>query len=404
MKKLYYDKTENTDCVSIFVKDAEVIPAGTTVSSMGIKNKNKEYQKFSEEYDINFIFDDNIPEIDFYAVPQVDVFAFDSKGGFFAAVGGITDLDGTEPVCYIDNNRKCFIIADSMRSFLKLASCWQKNMVPDEEITFFSTKKEAVKELEFIRSYEAVLNRITGEYQKILGDKLVGIYVHGSIAFGCFHWETGDIDFIVIIRDLLTLEEKEELIQVLLDLQEAAPPKGLEMSVVLDKYCNPFVYPTPFELHFSNMHKESCRNNLKKYCQEMYGTDKDLAAHFTVILAVGRVLCGEDIPAVFGKVPRENYLDSIRSDIENAADEIRENPVYFILNLCRVLVFMEEDTVVSKEQGGKWALRKLPEIYRPVIKKALRNYFGSGAFRAEERELKEFAEYMLGEIQAVSRS
>lgn len=326
MKKLYYDKTENTDCVSIFVKDAEVIPAGTTVSSMSIKNKNKEYQKFSEEYDINFIFDDNIPEIDFYAVPQVDVFAFDSKGGFFAAVGGITDLDGTEPVCYIDNNRKCFIIADSMRSFLKLASCWQKNMVPDEEITFFSTKKEA------------------------------------------------------------------------------APPKGLEMSVVLDKYCNPFVYPTPFELHFSNMHKESCRNNLKKYCQEMYGTDKDLAAHFTVILAVGRVLCGEDIPAVFGKVPRENYLDSIRSDIENAADEIRENPVYFILNLCRVLVFMEEDTVVSKEQGGKWALRRLPELYHPVIKKALRNYFGSGAFRAEERELKEFAEYMLGEIQAVSRS
>ncbi len=168
MKKLYYDKTENTDCVSIFVKDAEVIPAGTTVSSMSIKNKNKEYQKFSEEYDINFIFDDNIPEIDFYAVPQVDVFAFDSKGGFFAAVGGITDLDGTEPVCYIDNNRKCFIIADSMRNFLKLASCWQKNMVPDEEITFFSTKKEAVKELEFIRSYEAVLNRITGEYQKFL--------------------------------------------------------------------------------------------------------------------------------------------------------------------------------------------------------------------------------------------
>lgn len=400
MKKLYYDRTENTDCVSIFVKDAKVIPAGTTVSSMSIKSKNEEYRKFSDKYDIHFIFDDNIPEIDFYAVPQVDIFAFDSKGGFFAAAGGITDVDGTEPVCYIDNNRKCFIIADCMRNFLESASCWRKNMVPDKEIAFFPAKKEAEKEYEFIYSYEAVLNRIAGKYQKILGDKLIGIYVHGSIAFGCFHWETSDIDFIVVIKKLLTLEEKEELIQVLLDLEEAVPPKGLEMSVVLDKYCNPFVYPTPFELHFSNMHKESCRNNLREYCREMQGTDKDLAAHFTVILTAGRALCGADITSVFGKVPRENYLDSIMSDIEDAVNEIQENPVYIILNLCRVLAFAEEGSVISKERGGKWGIIRLPEIYRPLIKKALMSYRGNGIFTAEESELKGFAEYMLGRIQA----
>ncbi|WP_161567304.1 hypothetical protein [Acidilutibacter cellobiosedens] len=40
---------------------------------------------------------------------------------------------------------------------------------------------------------------IHGEYQTILGDNLVGIYVHGSIAFGCFHEEKSDIDFIAVI-------------------------------------------------------------------------------------------------------------------------------------------------------------------------------------------------------------
>lgn len=398
MKKLYYDRTENADCVSIFVKDAEIIPAGTTVFSMSIKSKNEEYQKFGDEYDIHFIFDDNIPEIDFYTTPQTDIFAFDSKGGFFAAVGGITDVDGTEPVCYIDNNRKCFIIADNMRNFLESAPYWRKNMVPDKEISFFPSKKEAEKVNEFIYSYEAVLKRIAGEYQKILGDKLTGIYVHGSIAFGCFRWETSDIDFIVVIKEPLTLEEKEELIRVLLDLEEAAPPKGLEMSVVLDKYCNPFVYPTPFELHFSNMHKESCRNNLREYCREMHGTDKDLAAHFMIILTAGRVLCGADIASVFGKVPRENYLDSIMSDIEDAVNEIQENPVYIILNLCRVLAFAEEGLVISKEQGGKWGINRLPETYRPLIKKAWMSYCGNSSFKAEKSELKDFAEYMLGKF------
>lgn len=398
MKKLYYDRSENTDCVGIFVKDAEIIPAGTTVSSMSIKSKNEEYRKFSDKYDIHFIFDDNIPEIDFYTIPQTDIFAFDSKGGFFAAVGGITDADGTEPVCYIDNNRKCSIIADSMKDFLESASCWRKNMAPDKEISFFPSKKEAEKEYEFIYSYEAVLKRIAGEYQKILGDKLTGIYVHGSIAFGCFHWETGDIDFIAVIKKPLTLEEKEELIGVLLDLEEAAPPKGLEMSVVLDKYCNPFVYPTPFELHFSNMYKESCQNDLQRYCREMHGIDKDLAAHFMVILAAGRVLCGEDIASVFGKVPRENYLDSIMSDIEDAVNEIQENPVYIILNLCRVLAFTEEGLVISKEQGGKWGINRLPETYRSLIKRALMSYCGNSSFKAEKSELRDFAEYMLGKF------
>jgi streptomycin 3"-adenylyltransferase len=47
--------------------------------------------------------------------------------------------------------------------------------------------------------YNNILKIIKQEYQTILGDNLVGIYVHGSIAFGCFHEEKSDIDFIAVI-------------------------------------------------------------------------------------------------------------------------------------------------------------------------------------------------------------
>lgn len=245
-----------------------------------------------------------------------------------------------------------------------------------------------------------LLHVIAGEYRKILGDKLVGIYVHGSIAFGCFRWEKSDIDFLVVTEEIPTREEKERLMEVLMNLEKEAPPKGFEMSVVLEKNCVSFVYPTPFELHFSNAHRESCRKDLKAYCRSMNGTDKDLAAHFTVIRAVGIVLYGKEIAAVFGDVPREDYLDSIKCDVADSENEMMENPVSIILNLCRVLAYMEENLVLSKEQGGLWGLKNLPACYRSVIQAALEAYGSDEYFSADGELLKNFSKYMKEQIAA----
>lgn len=127
-----------------------------------------------------------------------------------------------------------------------------------------------------------LLNQISLEYQNILGRRLVGIYVHGSLAFGCYRRERSDIDFLAVTRDPPAPAEKEALIDALLKLENDWPAKGIEMSVVLKKYCANFVYPTPFELHFSKMYTERCRQDRKTFCRAMHGTDRDLAAHFTV--------------------------------------------------------------------------------------------------------------------------
>lgn len=391
-KKLYVDRSVNTGCIGIFVKGAEVIPAGTTLSVMSAREDGPEYRRLREEYDIRFLFEGSlVPSINFYAVPQVDIFAADSEGGLFGTVGGITDMEGDAPICYVDRAGNCFYIAPDGRSFLNSLPDWKKNMVPAADIQFFASRQEAVREKEFVRSYDSVLNQIEEAYRRILGDALVGIYVHGSIAFGCFSWENSDIDFIVVINREITRGQKRELIQTLLDLDGQAPQKGLEMSVVLEKYCNPFVYPTPFELHFSNVHKERCRENLQEYCRAMHGEDKDLAAHFTVIRKAGITLCGKEISDVFGEVPREAYLDSIMGDVEDAQRDILEDPVYIILNVCRVIAFIKEGLVLSKEQGGKWGMRNLPETYRLIIRKALKNYRGNDVFREEEENLRSFA-------------
>lgn len=151
MRKVYYDKTapENA-CISVYMKDAEVIAAGTTIYSMSIKEKNAEYQKFAEEYGIYFIFDDKLPKIDFYTVPHVDVFATDGNGGLFGTIGSITDLYADVPICYMDHKHTCFLAAENGNAFLAAAGSWREHLRPYEGIILYRSKEEAMQQLDFI--------------------------------------------------------------------------------------------------------------------------------------------------------------------------------------------------------------------------------------------------------------
>lgn len=246
---------------------------------------------------------------------------------------------------------------------------------------------------------DELLKRIAERYREILGDDLTGIYVHGSLAFGCFNAKCSDVDFIVVTERQPDTAEKTAMTEVLLSLSDAAPEKGFEMSVVLSEHCGSFVYPTPFELHYSDAYKDDASEDITGFCERMHGTDHDLAAHFTVLREVGYAVCGKAVGEVFGEVPAEHYLDSIMRDIGGAVEDIGYNPVYYILNLCRVLGYRKGAGVLSKEQGALWAAEQLAPVWAEVVREALRCYRTGEEYPADEDiPLSFFAEYMLGEI------
>ena len=150
MNKVYLDVTKRENCAAIFIEDTEVIKSGTTVYHMNSNDKNETYQQYADEYDIHFIFDDNIPKVSFYTVPQVDVFATDREGGLIGTVGSMTDLQSDLPICYINKNREGFLIATSGKEFLETTTNWKNNLKPYNEVIFYKSKLEAEKELRFI--------------------------------------------------------------------------------------------------------------------------------------------------------------------------------------------------------------------------------------------------------------
>lgn len=243
--------------------------------------------------------------------------------------------------------------------------------------------------------YQKVLDEFITITKDIIKEQLTGIYLHGSLAMECFNPEKSDIDLIVVIEEAISDKQKMEFMKQVVRLNEQAPAKGLEISIVKRDYCSPFVYPTPFELHFSPMHLKWFCDNPQNYVENMKGTDKDLAAHFTLINQYGIVLYGEEIENVFSKVPQENYADSICGDIEAAAEDIIEQPIYITLNLCRVLAFLTEGLYLSKEQGGKWGMEHLPSNYHALISDALKCYGTDENMVVEKETAVFFANEML---------
>ena len=245
---------------------------------------------------------------------------------------------------------------------------------------------------------ENITKKFVAKSQEILLDNLVGIYLHGSAVMGCFNEKKSDIDLLIVVNKAITNEVKRKYMDMVVELNTYAPEKGIEMSIVKRDVCKPFIYPTPFELHFSNAHLQWYKENPTDYVEKMNGVDKDLAAHFTIIYHRGKCLYGEEIKDVFAEVNKEFYFDSIWNDIENAEEEIKTNPTYIILNLCRVLAYRKDGVILSKREGGKWGIDHVPKKDHDLILQALDEYSSDRLMKWKDDCAQEYASYMLEEI------
>lgn len=267
-----------------------------------------------------------------------------------------------------------------------------------EKVGFHTISENSEEYIMVCNLRNEVADRVAAHFtqgcKRILGDNLVGVYLHGSAVMGCFNPVKSDVDLIVVVEHEPSDTVKRAFMKMVVSLDETGPAKGIEMSVVRRGVCKPFVYPTPFELHFSKMHLDWYRSNPEDYIAKMKGTDRDLAAHFTVIRARGVCLYGAPIDEVFGEVPKKDYMDSIWRDIEEAENDIANDTMYLTLNLARVLAFQKDGSVLSKQEGGEWGIKNLPEKYHGLLQDALSEYRGETP-GYNICVAKDYAKYML---------
>ena len=223
----------------------------------------------------------------------------------------------------------------------------------------------------------ALMHVIKDRFVSLLGENLVGIYLHGALAGGCFQWDRSDVDFLVVVRKPLPLQTKIALVETVYALSGNAPPEGLDMYVMLEKYCHNTPYPVPYDLHYSSQYKRDYERNASGFCERMNGEAPGLLVHFLSLQAFGQVIHGPSISRLFDRVNRKDALSAILLQISDAADHLHEKPVYYVLALCQALAYQRENKWMTKKEAGEWALHHLNIAHQQVIQAAL-NAYGSG--------------------------
>ncbi|WP_165423000.1 aminoglycoside adenylyltransferase domain-containing protein [Ktedonosporobacter rubrisoli] len=233
--------------------------------------------------------------------------------------------------------------------------------------------------------------------QNMLGIELVSIFLHGSLAMGCFNPERSDLDLLIITAQGLSVTAKRAIMELLLQLSNA--PRPIEISFLVLPNIHPFRHPLPFDLHYSEDWRKKTSEELADGSwrdwnkHERY--DYDLAAHITITRRRGLILYGKPAIEVLPTVPGEDYARAIIGDYWDARDSREQYPVYFVLNACRVYAYLKGGHIFSKDEGGSYGLDALPATFSGLIQHALEDYRGEGQARPYAApELATFASFM----------
>lgn len=171
-------------------------------------------------------------------------------------------------------------------------------MIPESTVLNCHISQEMIETIQILKE----------NFQLILKENLIGIYLHGSIALEDFNFKHSDIDMLVVTINAPSETQKKEIIDLILAYENYYPKKGLEISFVRIEDCKHFVYPTPFDLHFSNLYLNEAKKDSATFSKKMHGLDPDLACHFTLTREKGVVLFGPEPKQVFASTPKKYYL------------------------------------------------------------------------------------------------
>ncbi len=213
-----------------------------------------------------------------------------------------------------------------------------------------------------------LLNLLLSRIQAILGEKLIGLYLFGSLVAGDFDYESSDIDLIAATSTELDEREVAGLKMMHEDIavKEKAWDNRIEVAYVSVEalrryhphYRQPLISPgEPFHVTEVAANWVINRYILRKKGIVVYGPSPE-----TLVDPISQ---DELIQAVQGTC--NDWIDYIALP-ENI--RLRTSQAYAILTMCRTLYTVKHGEFVSKKQAALWAEKELPE-WSSLIQRAL---------------------------------
>ncbi|MBA2649274.1 MAG: DUF4111 domain-containing protein [Legionella sp.] len=206
--------------------------------------------------------------------------------------------------------------------------------------------------------------------KEIFGQDLLGVYLYGSSILGGLK-KYSDIDLLVVSERSTTYEEKTKLATELLRISGVymkSTKLPIEMTIVEKAKINPWHYPPNFDFQYGDW----LRTQFESGIIEPWSTKEmpDLAVLITQVLLASKTLFGAVPATLLCKVPYKDFMSATTDALQNLMSELYSDTRNVLLTLVRIWSTVETDAIRSKPAAANWAINRLPEQYRSVIKRA----------------------------------
>ncbi len=262
-----------------------------------------------------------------------------------------------------------------------------------------SIKQETVN----ISAYEdinALIEELSAEIKSVLGDKLIGVYVYGSLIWGDFDHDISDIDMLAALDTDVTDTELADL------------------EAMHDRFVGKYPdWNDRIEVQYFS--KEGLQNfKMRAYRMANISPGEPLHIieagsewfmNWYFVLTYGQTIFGPPPSKLIPSLTKEEFIATTIKDAKHWKDHIRNTQnsrpyqAYAVMTLCRALYTVRYGEQVSKKKAAEWAVRKFPQ-YADLIHRSF-VWRDSGKDEAIDPtltypEVKQFVEFMSEKVMA----
>ena len=247
---------------------------------------------------------------------------------------------------------------------------------------------------------QALLDPLRAHMQSILGDKLVGLYVYGSLVTGDFNPDISDLDLFAALRSDLNPDDFTAL-DAMHNQWAAAHP----------------IWTGRLEIGYLSLHglqtfrtEDSPMGNISPGEPfHMIEAGHLWLTNWYVVRSNGIALYGPPPQDIVPPISVDEFQEAVKAHVQgwrewiNDVTERRPAQAYAILTLCRALYTVKNGTQVSKLQAGAWAADQLPQ-WSTFIHNAIEwrsNWRESVDDAATLSETRHFVAYMIDLISGI---
>ncbi|MBQ1047051.1 DUF4111 domain-containing protein [Micromonospora sp. C51] len=214
------------------------------------------------------------------------------------------------------------------------------------------------------------IRQLVGLVERVLGDRLVGAYLHGSAVLGGLR-PASDIDVLVVAARSLTGRERRLLLDGLLatsgSVNRARP---IELTVVVATEVRPWRYPPTVDFQYGEWRRAAYLSGAVPQPETMV----DLALVVAAARAGDHPLAGPPPARLLAAVPTADVVRASVAGVPGLLDDLDGDTRNVLLTLARVWFTVTTGAVRAKDVAADWALARLPPEHRPVLAHARRLY------------------------------